>query len=107
MLLPVASGQKVDGAVSFHTDAGIFRCALGKGKEIAYKMKETRRVFVYVTGGGLNINGTKVDELSQAGIDLEKELKLAAERDSHFILIGIPSCKGWGYDEKTLKGEKA
>jgi len=107
-LLPVASGQEnIDGTVEFHTDATIYRSELEKGIEIVFPVSETRRVFVYVTEGELNINGRTLEKHAQGRIDLEKELKIEALSDSHFILIDVPSCKGWGYDEQTLKGDRA
>ncbi len=106
-LLPVASGQGIDDTVGFHTDAGVYRSSLDSGGKIEFAADESRRVFIYVTNGGLSVNGTPVEELSQARIDLETELSIVAERESHFILIDVPSCRGYGYDEKTLKGDRA
>lgn len=52
------------------------------------------------TSSGLEAN-------DQARIDPETDLELIAYRDCSFVLIDVPSCKGWGYDEKPLKGAKA
>jgi len=32
---------------------------------------------------------------------------LTAVGDTAFILIDVPSCKGFGYDKKTLSGGRA
>jgi redox-sensitive bicupin YhaK (pirin superfamily) len=103
-LLPVASGQGFENAVTFHTDATIYRAALDAHQKIAFKAKDTRRMYVYVTAGELEINGTMLSSNDQGRIDLEEELMLKARKETDLILIDVPSCKGYGYDEKTLKG---
>ena len=106
-LFPVASGQKNSGVVTFHTDATIYRGDLDPGMEISFKAKESRRIFIYNTSGSLQINDEKLSEKDQARIDVEKNLILKAKSDTGFILIDVPSCKGWGYSKKTLKGARA
>ena len=106
-LLPVASGQGLHGAVTFHTYATIYRCDLDARQKIDFSVNESRRVFLYLASGSLGLNDQKLEAEDQARIDLEKDLELRADMDSSFVLIGVPSCKGWGYDEKTLRGSKA
>jgi len=105
-LLPVASGQGLKDVVTFHTDATIYRCALDAGRQVTFAQTAGRRVFVYVTEGQLSIDGTSVDKNDQARIDADEPLAIAATRDTAFILIDVPSCKGWGYSEETLRGGK-
>jgi len=105
-LLPVASGQGLHGAVTFHTYASIYRSEMDQGAGLDFKTADTRRIFVYVTSGALEINGERMGEKDQARIDLEDRLVLQADEKTDFILIDVPSCKGWGYDEKTLKGAR-
>ena len=52
----------------------------------------------------IEINGTMLSSNDQGRIDLEEELMLKAHKETDLILIDVPSCKGYGYDEKTLKG---
>jgi hypothetical protein len=33
-------------------------------------------------------------------------IPMQADEDADFILIDVPSCKGWGYSEKTLQGKQ-
>jgi len=106
-LLPVASGQGLHGAVTFHTYATIYRSDLEARQKIDFKVTESRRVFIYLTSGSLEVNDKKLEANDQARIDLENDLEFRSYRDSAFILIDVPSCKGWGYDEKTLRGSKA
>ena len=47
------------------------------------------------------------DELAtEARIDIEESLVVTADHDSELVLIDVPSCKGWGYDRETLRGQK-
>ena len=105
-LVPVASGQGLPDVVTFHTNATIYRADLDKGQQVEFKTEDSRRIFVYITEGDLSINNKNMRRGEQARIDLERKLILKASRDTRLILIDVPSCKGWGYDKKTLKGKK-
>jgi hypothetical protein len=105
-LLAVASGQGLHGAVTFHTYATLYRSELDAGQKIDFKTNESRRIFIYLASGSLGVNDKTLEANDQARVDLETDLELRAEGDSSFILIDVPSCKGWGYDEKTLRGAK-
>jgi redox-sensitive bicupin YhaK (pirin superfamily) len=105
-LLPAASGQDKDGAVTFHTDATIYRADLDKGRTIDFETTDTRRIFVYVTDGRLEVNGQTLNAKDQARIDLESAVNLQAVAVSSLVLIDVPSCKGWGYSENTLRGAR-
>jgi hypothetical protein len=59
-----------------------------------------------VTKGFLSVNGQQIGEADQARVDVEKPMVLAAKQDAEFILIDVPSCKGWGYSDETLGGGK-
>jgi len=87
-LLPVASGQNLQKVVTFHTDATIYRCDLEAGGEITFDRTKDRQIA----------------EADQARVDIEEPLILAAEQSAEFILIDVPSCKGWGYSDQTLRG---
>ena len=105
-LLPVASGQSIDGAVTFHADATIYRCSLKAGKEAVHKATAGRRIFVYLTEGQITANSETLKSKDQARIDTDVPLILKAQQQSELILIDVPSCKGWGYSSETLKGQK-
>ncbi|MBF0507849.1 MAG: pirin family protein [Deltaproteobacteria bacterium] len=103
-LFPVASGRGIPDTVTLHTDATIYRADLDQDQELSFEATRGRRVFVYLTKGQLSINGRQVDEGGQARIDTEEPLNFEAYKDAEFILIDVPSCKGWGYSEETLRG---
>lgn len=105
-LLPVASGQNLPDVVAFHTDASIYRCELDPGQQVVFDQTKGRRLFVYVMNGNLSVGGQQISTEDQARIDIEEPLVLAAGHGGEFILIDIPSCKGWGYNDETLRGKK-
>ena len=105
-LLPVASGQTLQNVVTFHTDATIYRCDLEAGRKITFDRTKERRIFMYLTKGHLSVNGQQIAEKDQARIDIEEPLVLDAEHGAEFILIDVPSCKGWGYSHETLRGSR-
>jgi redox-sensitive bicupin YhaK (pirin superfamily) len=105
-LFPIASGQEIDNTVTFHTDATIYRCDLDAQKEITFKTNGCRRIFIYLTEGTLIVNTKEINSKDQMRIDLEENIEILAKSDSSFIFIDVPSCKGFGYDQKTLEGSR-
>lgn len=105
-LLPVASGQGILGTVTFHTDATLYRSDLDAGKTVNFKNTHGRRIFIYLTSGQLSLNGQPLTEKEQARIDIEEPLTIKAKTNAEFILIDVPSCKGYGYSQQTLTGSK-
>lgn len=103
-LLPLVSGKGMPETVSIHADVTFYRGNLEPGKSAGYSMEENRRVFVYVTDGAMDIQGQSLHTNDQARIDLEENLIFTGTSPAEFLLIDVPSCKGWGYDKQTLKG---
>lgn len=106
LLLPIASGQGIPETVSFHTDATIFLGNLSAGHAVTHECAETRRIFVYATKGEFEVNGRHLRAGDQARIDLEQRLGFTTKTQGDFLLIDVPSCKGFGYDQRTLKGAR-
>jgi redox-sensitive bicupin YhaK (pirin superfamily) len=105
-LCPIASGQGKVGSVTFHTDATIYRGQFEKGSTFDFETSESRRVFLYLTNGAAQANGQHLKTADQARIDLEPAVTLRALSDTQLMLIDVPSCKGWGYSEQTLRGAR-
>lgn len=105
-LFPVASGQSIPGTVTFHTDATLYRCSLEKDREVTYPSTAGRRIFIYLIAGGISVNNQALGPKDQARIDIDQPLILKANQPSELILMDVPSCKGWGYSEETLKGQR-
>ena len=105
-LTPVASGQGIEGVVTFHTDATIYRCELNAGKEVRIENPAGRRIFTYLTDGDLDVSGMKLLVGDQARADEETPLVFRTNQGAGFVVIDVPSCKGWGYSEETLRGSR-
>ncbi|HXG93865.1 MAG TPA: pirin family protein [Blastocatellia bacterium] len=90
-LLPIASGQGHEGAVSFHTDAAIYLSDLDAGHSVDFKTDDSRRVFVYVTNGDIRINDERLATNDQARIALDGTIKIKAYEDASLILIDAPA----------------
>ena len=105
-LLPVASGQSIENAVSFHTAATIYRCKIEAGRSVTHVPEKGRRLFVYLTDGQITVNAHVLNAKDQARMDTHGPVEFAGHKESEFILIDVPSCRGFGYDQKTLKGRK-
>jgi redox-sensitive bicupin YhaK (pirin superfamily) len=93
--------------VTFHTNATIYRSDLDSGQAVSLEETNGRRLFVYLTQGSLDMNDHILQEKDQARADIEVPLVIRARQRSEFILVNVPSCKGWGYDGTTLQGAKA
>ncbi len=106
-LLPVASGQGVDDAVTFHTDATIYRGQIDADNQLKFDNTAGRRIFIYLTAGELTVDGLVLNKADQARVDTEQPITLEAVADTEFVLIDVPSCKGWGYSERTLRGGRS
>jgi redox-sensitive bicupin YhaK (pirin superfamily) len=68
---------------------------------VTHATNGTRRVFVYLTEGELVVDGARLSTKDQGRIDAEAPLTLTAHQDTRFVLIDVPSCRGWGYDQAT------
>jgi hypothetical protein len=90
VLFPLASGQGQAGAVSFHTDATIYRSRLEAGRQVHHQTSADRKLFVYLTTGSLRVNGETLAARDQARLDGVETLELAADRVADFILIDVP-----------------
>jgi len=100
----IASGQGIKDVVTFHTNASIYRCRLESGLTVQQKIGDDRRAFLYLTDGTVSVNGVKAEQGDQVRMDEQDGIDIKAEKDAEFILIDVPSCKGYGYDSDTLKG---
>ena len=106
-LFPVASGQGIEDTVSFHTAATIYRSKLEKGVSVTHSVNRCRRIFFYVTSGELLIDGVHaINQGDQARLEVDDEVTIQALSEAEFVLIDAASCKGYGYDRKTLSGAK-
>jgi redox-sensitive bicupin YhaK (pirin superfamily) len=76
------------------------------GKKCGTKKTAERRIFLYLTDGQVSANGVALKAKDQARIDIDESLAIQAQQPSELVLIDVPSYKGWGYSEATLKGKR-
>ena len=86
-LFPVASGRSIPGAVTFHSDATIYRAALDAGREITIEETAGRKIFIYLTGGEISVNDHTMKENDQARIDVETPVTIRAGERSELVVI--------------------
>lgn len=89
-LLPLVSGQGMNGALTMNADATIYRSYLEAGKQIDYMPGMDRCVFIYTTSGRLQVNGAALETNDQARISEETSLHLKAAEDTDLILVDVP-----------------
>ena len=107
LLFPIASGQGLPGAVTFHTDATIYRSSLDADRALVHEQTRGRRIFIYLTRGKLEVNCVRMNEKDQARIDIDEALFIEAKEDSDFVMVDEPTCKGWGYSQQTHRGDRS
>ena len=91
VLLPVASGRGLFGALPINSPATVFLSELEKDKRIGISPDETRKMFIYVSNGEIRLNGETFYKNDQARIQKEEKLIIEAVEDSSFVLIDIPA----------------
>ena len=89
VLFPLASGQNHARAVSFNTDAAIYRSRLDARQLLEHRTSPDRKLFVYLTSGRLQVNGEALAAKDQARLDGIARLELKADQDADFILIDV------------------
>ena len=65
---------------------------------------ERARIFEHVHIGVVDL--MRLCGVEQARIDIDEPLILKTDEQADFILLDVPSCKGWGYSAETLRGQK-
>jgi len=103
-ICPIASGKGFQDVVTMNANATVFRAELHSGRSLSFDTDSTRRLFVYVMSGDLEINAQKLSECDQARIDDVADLSLKTEGGAHFIIVDVASCRGWGYESRVYKG---
>ena len=89
ILVPVASGQNLAGALAIRSNATIYTANLEAGQTVRYTLGEDRGLFVYLQAGGLEINGTKFTTEDQARITDESDVLLKATEPTQLIAIDV------------------
>lgn len=105
-LLPVASGQGHEGAVTFHADGAIYLADLDAGASLRLPADPSRRLFVYMTAGEADVGGVPLQMKDQARVDPDGALSVSARAAASLVLVDVPSCRGFGYGPEILRGAR-
>jgi hypothetical protein len=91
--VPAGSADKPAHAVEVHQDATIYTSLLAKGQSATHLLG-TRRGYVFVIDGELNLNGQTLRAGDQARITGETELRLSGPANgaapADFLLLDLP-----------------
>jgi quercetin 2,3-dioxygenase len=94
VLLPVASGETgingQDGAVRIHQDATFYLSSLPAKGKVEHQPKNGRRVYTFLIGGQVDLNGNKLAEGDIAKVSSEKFLTFQAQKPAELLLIDLP-----------------
>lgn len=91
VLLPVASGRGLFGALPINSPSTVFLSELDKNKRIGIAPDQTRKMFIYLSDGEIRLNGETFYKNDQARIKNEHKLIIEAAKDSRFVLIDVPA----------------
>jgi len=90
-LLPVVSHNHSENAAKIHQDTTVYLSKLEQGKTLDYKQDNSRKIYVFVIEGALNLNNdTVLNRRDDARITDTPALKIEAKQDSFFMLIDLP-----------------
>jgi redox-sensitive bicupin YhaK (pirin superfamily) len=90
ILVPVASGQKLPGAIPIRTNSTIYLCKLDAGHTINHQLEHDRGLFIYIKEGSLEINGTKFEKEDQARIMNEDIILIKTKSNTELVAIDVP-----------------
>ena len=92
-LLAVASGDGINGALNINSDATLFLGHLEPGQQleqnIDFDSEISKKYFIYVKSGKLQVNDTKLDAGDQARIEDEPSLAISATETAEFVLAEL------------------
>ena len=93
-LLPVVTGQNGKGAetapLHIDQDATIYVSSLKAGDNVSHTGAPGRHAYLFVMDGDVTVNGQSLTSGDQARIADEPNLKIAATKDAHLMLLDLP-----------------
>lgn len=88
-LLPLVSGQELEGTLSMHSDSSIFISTLEAENGLTYEVLSERAIFIYVIDGEVEINNEKLATCDQARLVGPVEIAITATEQSSFVLLDL------------------
>ncbi|MDA0989626.1 MAG: pirin family protein [Verrucomicrobia bacterium] len=89
-LCPLASGEPGVDAARIHADATIYRAGLEAGHTLTVAGRPGRGLFIYVTTGDVEVNGTALQAKDQARIRDEQSLRIATDTIGDIMVVDVP-----------------
>jgi redox-sensitive bicupin YhaK (pirin superfamily) len=86
-LLPLVSGEGLEGALNIHCDSSIFTSTLEAGEGLTYRGEASRAIFIYMIEGVIEINGEGLNASDQARLNGPVDISITAKEDASFVLI--------------------
>jgi hypothetical protein len=87
----VASADGRDSSVKIHQDAAIYASILSPGDTVTHGLSDTRRAWVQITRGKLELNGVVLSAGDGASISAESELTFTGQdAETEFLLFDLP-----------------
>lgn len=85
----IGSRDGRDGSLTIHQDVNLYASVLESGAQVSLDGVASRRVFVQVISGSLDVNGEKLDAGDGAQVRQEELVNLAASAESEFLLFDM------------------
>ncbi len=89
-LLPIASGDGLEGAVRVGQDVTFYVSRIRPGDDIRHHLAENRRAYLFVIGGNLELNAEKLSRGDSVKVSGEPELRFQAAEPAEVLLIDLP-----------------
>jgi quercetin 2,3-dioxygenase len=86
----VASHEGGEGALKINQDTNLYIGALAKGQAVEKEIAASRKAYVHVARGKMDVNGTALGEGDGAKITNESRLKFSSMEDGEVLLFDLP-----------------
>ena len=85
----IVSPDGRDGSLTIHQDAAIYAAVLKEGERVAHEFGPSRKGWVQVVRGSLDLNGQWLRTGDGAGVSAVPEMALTAHEDAEFLLFDL------------------
>jgi redox-sensitive bicupin YhaK (pirin superfamily) len=86
----LASRGGRDGSVTIHQDASLYGAKLDGAERISFELKPSRRAWVHVAKGSVDLNGQRLSAGDGAAITGEKALDLSGGQTAEVLVFDLP-----------------
>ena len=86
----LASKGGREGSVDIHQDANVFGALLDGAEKVSFELKPSRKAWLHVVRGSVELNGQKLAAGDGAAIADERLLQLSGGRNAEVLLFDLP-----------------